>query len=217
MKVEKKRGSMKDYVYQQILEMICSGKLIPGEIFTEGQMIDRFQVSKSPVREALIQLCHEDVLKSIPRCGYQVVQISARNISDLTELRLFLELDSLPRIFENLSSEKLEELHRQNGIRRRNIEDKNVWEAWNNNVLFHLTLNRFAGNAQVTAALERALSTCTRAYAQIYTTQRAAISPPQPQVITHHDRIVEAMENHDRYLVHEELRQDIIRMEQLLR
>ena len=83
--------SLKDQVYQKIIEMICNGQLPPDTIFTESQMIELFKVSKSPVREALIQLCHEEVLKSIPRCGYQVVSVSIKSIRDLTVLRLYLD------------------------------------------------------------------------------------------------------------------------------
>ena len=42
-------------------------------------------MSKAPVREALVQLCSEKMLKSIPRCGYQVVQITAREIEGRLE------------------------------------------------------------------------------------------------------------------------------------
>ena len=90
--------SLKDTVYQQLIELICQGKLLPDTLFTENHMISYFGVSKSPVREALIQLCHENVLKSIPRCGYQVTAISSKNVRDVTELRLYLELSSLPKV-----------------------------------------------------------------------------------------------------------------------
>ena len=96
--------SLKDTVYQQLIELICQGKLLPDTLFTENHMISYFGVSKSPVREALIQLCHENVLKSIPRCGYQVTAISSKNVRDVTELRLYLELSSLPKVMENITT-----------------------------------------------------------------------------------------------------------------
>ena len=51
-----KNISLKDSVYKQIVEMITTGELSADAIITESQMIEHFQVSKSPVREALIQL-----------------------------------------------------------------------------------------------------------------------------------------------------------------
>ena len=35
-------------------------------------MIEKFGVSKSPVREALVELCKDGILTNIPRMGYQV-------------------------------------------------------------------------------------------------------------------------------------------------
>ncbi|MEA4912892.1 MAG: GntR family transcriptional regulator, partial [Oscillospiraceae bacterium] len=100
MATDEKKGSLKDMVYHKIIELIISGELRCDDIITENQMIERFSVSKSPVREALIQLCYEEVLRSIPRCGYQIVQITPKNIRDLVELRCILELSSLQKLSE---------------------------------------------------------------------------------------------------------------------
>ena len=135
-------------------------------------MISYFGVSKSPVREALIQLCHENVLKSIPRCGYQVTAISSKNVRDVTELRLYLELSSLPKVMENITTADIEELKRQNQVRLVNPEKKDLWIAWRNNYQFHMTVVRLAGNEQVNNAMEQAMTTYRRAYAQLYTLKR---------------------------------------------
>lgn len=213
MKIQNQKSSLKDCVYQNIIEMICAGKIKAGEIITENQMIEQFGVSKSPVREALIQLCHENVLQSIPRCGYQIVHISAKNIHDLTELRLYLELSNLQKISEMLTTERLSSLKE---LLESMVHDgqKDKWTAWKDNVRFHLALTEYAGNIQVTKALERALSTCTRAYAQVYETERSAVVAPGNENL--HQKIVRALENHEVYAAHESLRTDILIMEQML-
>ena len=214
MKLSGKSGLLKDQVYRQIIEMICNGQLTPNMIFTESQLIEQFGVSKSPIREALIQLCHEDVLKSLPRCGYQVVQVSTKNIHDITELRMFLELSSISKTIELMTEEKLQNLLQLNEKRTsESYESKSIWTAWNNNVEFHITLTACAGNAQVIKALKQAFSVMTRAYAQLYTTQKAVIAPDSE---CYHDRIVRAIQNHDPYTAYEELKQDIVYMEDSL-
>lgn len=193
--------------------MICTGELTPDTIFTENQMITRFKVSKSPVREALIQLCHEDVLKSIPRCGYQVTKITSQNVRDLTELRLYLELSSLPKVMEHLTAEHIHELKEQNLRRVAYPSQKNVWTAWNNNYKFHTFLLSIAGNKIVNAAMEQAMNTCRRAYAQLYTLKKETIAPNKPFL---HDRIVNSLENHDVFSAYNYLKQDILFMEKEL-
>ena len=199
-----------------MIELIIKGELKCDDIITESQMIERFSVSKSPVREALIQLCYEDVLRSIPRCGYQIVQISPKNIHDLAELRCILELSSLQKLSEMLTPETIDYLRQMiyKAESRAEATEQEKWTAWTENGKFHLALTERAGNAQVTAALKRALSTCTRAYAQVYEESRSAVIFGDKE--NNHQRIVKALENHEFYAAHEYLKSDIMIMEQEL-
>lgn len=212
---KKQKGTLKDQVYQKIIEEICAGRLTPDNIFTEGQMIEHFGVSKAPVREALVQLCHENVLRSIPRCGYQVIQISTKTVHDLTELRLLLEVGSLPAVMQHMDGETLQVFKKMNHDRAIGAENRDIWTAWHNNLAYHLQLNEVAQNSQVTYALEHALSACTRAYAQGYRNQRqlAAAAKPGEHV---HDKIINALEKGDLETAKEALTNDIIEMEKLL-
>lgn len=199
--------SLKDLVYRGIIEQICAGALLPGSVITEKQMIETFGVSKSPVREALIQLCAENVLQSMPRYGYQIVPVTAKDVRDLTELRLYLELSSLHKVLENITPAHLEELRAQNERRHQNVEAKTVWTAWNNNWDFHLQLISYAGNTQVTLALSRALTTYRRAYAMAYVSQREQMTAIHSGVL--HDMVVNALEDRDLTAARNALEKDI--------
>ena len=65
--MKKKKGTLKDQVYQNIYDDIIAGYYSEEDIITEGSLIEKYQVSKSPVREALIQLCSENVLMLIEK------------------------------------------------------------------------------------------------------------------------------------------------------
>jgi DNA-binding GntR family transcriptional regulator len=56
-------------VYDEVYSDIINGNYGAQDIITESALVQRFEVSKSPVREALLQLCNEDVLRVIPRLG----------------------------------------------------------------------------------------------------------------------------------------------------
>lgn len=209
--MDKSTGTLKDQVYQSVIDEICAGHLLPDTIFTEGQMIERFGVSKAPVREALVQLCHENVLRSIPRCGYQVIQISAKNIHDLTELRLLLEIGSLPNVMKFMDEKALQMFREMNRKRQINAESRDMWTAWHNNVEYHIKLNAVAGNAKVTEVLENALSVCTRAYAQGYREYRqSSLSATDSHM---HDKIINALEAGDLATAERCLRSDIVGVE----
>ena len=202
--------SLKATIYQRVMEMISQGQLTPDMTFSEQQLIHQFQVSKSPVREALIQLCSENVLRSIPRQGYQVIEINRKDIQDLTQL---LELGNLPYALANMTRERLDELKRQNEERRQPSATKQLWESRNRNTRFHMTLIRYGENAQIANCMEHAMATCTRAYAQLFTVKKHVIAPSDDNM---HDLIVRALENHDIYTAHECLKQDILLMAETL-
>lgn len=203
--------SLKDSVYKQIVEMITHGQLPADTIITESKMIELFQVSKSPVREALLQLCHDDILVSIPRCGYQIVQITPQRVRDLIEMRLYLELSSLSKVMEHMTPERLAILKELNNLRH--TQPKTLWTAWNNNIQFHTTLTSFADNQIVTNTAEHTLNACLRAYAQLYNVRNSVIAPNNNNF---HDAIVHSLEEHDIYSTHEYLKKDILFMEQEL-
>lgn len=206
------KPTLKDHVYQQIIEMICDNQLKAGEIVTEKQLIAHFGMSKSPVREALIQLCHDNVLSSIPRCGYQVIQITTKDVHDLTELRLYVEIGSLQRLIDSISPECMEHLLKLNRERARPVQEKDIWTAWNNNVEFHLALMRGAGNALALDMMKNILSICTRAYAQLYYINKEYVV--SSNIRTHaHEGIVQALQEHDFEAAKELLTLDIRCME----
>ena len=70
-----KKENLKKKVYDDVLRAIIEGEYSAEDIISEAMLIEKYNVSKSPVREALVQLCGENVLKSIPRCGYMVVKL----------------------------------------------------------------------------------------------------------------------------------------------
>lgn len=47
------KETLKERVYRGIYEAVTNGEYRPNDILTENQMIEKFGVSKSPVREAL--------------------------------------------------------------------------------------------------------------------------------------------------------------------
>ena len=70
------KDSLKDIVYNAILEDILSMEYRPGQILNEKTMIEKYQYSKSPIREALQALCGDGVLRNIPRYGYEIIKLS---------------------------------------------------------------------------------------------------------------------------------------------
>jgi DNA-binding GntR family transcriptional regulator len=68
--------SLKDHVYNYIVEQINTGNLIAGSKVNENAIGESLKVSRTPVREALIQLSSEGILENVPRKGFVIKKLS---------------------------------------------------------------------------------------------------------------------------------------------
>ena len=80
-----------EFTYTAILKDIIRNVYDQSSIITEKSLLNKYQVSRSPVREALLMLCNEEILQSVPRVGYRIKPISIKGIKDAIALRLIIE------------------------------------------------------------------------------------------------------------------------------
>jgi DNA-binding GntR family transcriptional regulator len=83
--------SLSRNVYQALKRDILECKLPPNSDLREQVLAERFIVSKSPVREALVRLEHEHLITVAPRQGYRVAPLSIEDASETFGLRKVLE------------------------------------------------------------------------------------------------------------------------------
>lgn len=78
--------SLKDHVYDYIALQIMEGQLVAEEKINENQICSELNISRTPVREALIQLAAEDVLENRARKGFVVKRMDEQEIAELYEI-----------------------------------------------------------------------------------------------------------------------------------
>ncbi|MEF9969853.1 MAG: GntR family transcriptional regulator [Ruthenibacterium sp.] len=161
-------ASLKDIVYDAVLDSIIKDEYKPGRILNEKELVAKFGFSKSPVREALVSLCNEEILKNIPRCGYEVVKLTRQDIEDILQFRLVLESGSLAFSCDKITQEQLDTLLALNALCCDASEGTDMWSHWEHNKEFHLQLISFANNSYAYHALARSMDILKRAYAQFY-------------------------------------------------
>jgi len=101
---------LRERVYEQLRHDILTCELMPGAEIREAELAARFEVSKSPVRDALISLEREGLVITIPRQGYRVAPVSISDMLDMFHLRAALERANMERIIRHASDEQLEAL-----------------------------------------------------------------------------------------------------------
>lgn len=100
MRPIKRPMSLTATVLQRLRQSIVEGDFALGQPLSERQLAEKFRVSKTPVREALAQLRLEGLVRIQPQRGAFVFTLSAREITNMCELRLTLEAAALRLAFE---------------------------------------------------------------------------------------------------------------------
>lgn len=161
-------ASLKDIVYASVLDSIITDEYKPGRILNEKELVAKFGFSKSPVREALVSLCNEEILKNIPRCGYEVIKLTRQDIEEILQFRLVLESGSLAFSIDKITSEQIDTLLALNALCCDSSAGTDMWSHWEHNKDFHLQLISYANNSYAYHALARSMDILKRAYAQFY-------------------------------------------------
>lgn len=78
--------SLKDHVYNYISKKINDGTLRPDDKISEQQISDALNISRTPIREALIQLASEGLLENTPRRGFRVKCLDFKKAQELYEI-----------------------------------------------------------------------------------------------------------------------------------
>ncbi|MFJ6573913.1 GntR family transcriptional regulator [Streptomyces sp. NPDC091292] len=80
-----------DRVYVHVKQGVLERRYEGGSLLTEGELADAVGVSRTPVREALLRLEVEGLIKLYPKKGALVLPVSAQEIADVVETRQLVE------------------------------------------------------------------------------------------------------------------------------
>lgn len=76
----------KEKVYNFISEQVTLGNLTPNDKITEQFLSDNVGLSRTPIREALLQLASENILEREPRKGFKLKQYSQEEVENIYEI-----------------------------------------------------------------------------------------------------------------------------------
>lgn len=84
-------ASAAERAYAHVKSSILAGSYAGGDLLTEGEVADSVGVSRTPVREAMLRLQAEGLLRLYPKKGALVVPITAAEAEDVLEARALVE------------------------------------------------------------------------------------------------------------------------------
>lgn len=157
--------TLKDQVYHALFSDIINGIYPLDTILTEKFLMEKYKVSRAPIREALAQLTTTCILSSIPRQGYKINPPSDEQLLEIVKFRSALETSFLENYSICINQACIEEL-RTICANYTNCPDNDFMSHWNYNCQFHLKLFSSYKNQYAYQRLEDALNIQTIFFVQ---------------------------------------------------
>jgi DNA-binding GntR family transcriptional regulator len=85
------RVSLADQAYLAIRELIVSLELRPGSVVNERELMERLDLGRTPIREAVRRLAQEQLVEVFPRRGTFVTSVEIRDLASICDVRSALE------------------------------------------------------------------------------------------------------------------------------
>ncbi|MCX5970615.1 MAG: GntR family transcriptional regulator, partial [Coprothermobacterota bacterium] len=186
------RRTMRTRLAEVIREAILSREFTPGEKLAEGELCAKYQVSRTPLREALVVLEQEGLVEIRSHLGVYVTSLSNEEIVDLLRVEIALEGLAVSQAAGRITDQelaKLEELH-EKIHQLAGLPDLATFYQYDRQ--FHALLVTFSSSPMLSKILEKQLS---KIYlSRFYTT----LAPNRLQhSVDEHKEIIQALRSHD--------------------
>lgn len=149
---------MSDQLTELLRQRIFRRTLRPGERLVESNLCDELQVSRAPLREALLRLEREGLVETRPHRGAVVVEVSEEDEAGIAELRIALESIALRRAAETQDPALIEKLERELSRMNQFALENESTEAALAHVEFHRILGHASGNKRLQGFIEQLTS-----------------------------------------------------------
>ena len=146
------RKSGKQSVFRGIVEGLVKGKWKGGARLTEAEAVELFEVSRTPVREALLELQGIGLVELRRNCGAVFAPFGPKELRDLYAVRSLLEVEATRLATPHMNRGQLQRLH----LEITNIRDSSgVDPDWKFDIELHSSIAAASGNSRLAADIAR--------------------------------------------------------------
>ena len=129
--------SLREQVYDYLRDEINSRKILPGEFINLNQLSEQLGISKTPLRDAIIQLEIEGFVTILPRRGVTVKKLSLDEIKDAYEIVGALEGSVILSVFDKINSSHITQMEKLNSAQLDALEREDYDSYYKSNLAFH--------------------------------------------------------------------------------
>jgi len=188
--------SLQEQAYQALRVAILSGELAPGQRLVETHLAEKLQVSRTPIREAIRQLQHEDLITMDANRVLRVATISITDTLQLYDCRIALEQLSVAGACQNATDSQLQNLNLMLTKADKLVQGKhsplNTFQLLDLDYHFHRLLAESSGNSWLIFLLDQVFDKMMLLRIQTTQNNREVL-----EIRTEHRRIYEAIAQRD--------------------
>jgi len=181
-------GTTVEQMVRAVADLIVTGALLPGEKLDEGSLAERFSVSRTPVREALRELCAMGLVAREPNKSAVVANVSEHYLHSMFEAMAELERVCARLSAERMTVEERRSLEMEHYKSVRHVQTASYEEYAAHNTAFHTRLYRGAHNDHIFEQV-----TATRARLAPFRSAQFRLPDRLAKSYQEHDLIVEAI------------------------
>lgn len=141
------RQNVREQVAEALRASLVAGEMRPGVVYSAPTLAERFGISPTPVREAMLDLAKEGLVTAVRNKGFRVTELSDRDLDEITEVRALIEVPTVARIAA--SPEGAEELRPLAEAIVAAAERRDILGYIEADHTFHLELLALAGNTHL--------------------------------------------------------------------
>lgn len=129
--------SLREQVYDHLRHLMNIGGLSSGSFIDLNRLAEEIGVSRTPLRDALLQLETEGFVTILPRRGIQVAPLNLSDIRHLYEIIGALEGTAVCSAMPRMTAGDIQRLHKLNREMRQAVENDNFDRYYQKNLAFH--------------------------------------------------------------------------------
>lgn len=146
--------SLAKMAYDALRRSILIGELKSGELYSEKGLAEDLGISRTPVREALLELAGQELVVFLPRKGVQINSFKKRDVDEIFELRKIIETASVEKVAKFSEAYDLYKLEEALNSQRKALEKKDSNAFLQADRCFHSICNDLTNNQRLVAILE---------------------------------------------------------------
>ena len=195
----------RDKVYSILSKAIFRGDFQPGQRLVESKLAKLMKVSRTPVREAIIELIQKGLAVPSPPKGVKVAPLpTTKELTEFYDISSVLRGLAARKAACNITSQEIKQLQEIITESEQSLKEGSLKEIFKLNKIFHQVIEKSSNNKELLFLLDNVYKRSRERFSEILSRKKR-----QEKSIEEHKVILEALINKDEELVEQLMKKHI--------